>query len=143
LIGLGPTAVFLALLIWILTQRAVPQSPTAVNRAIGAVFGSVGLANLMMILIFGSLAWREHSLLIWLIYPCIVMILQGMAWLVAGSLRRRAWMGVVAIGFFITGVGMSFAIKTMDAYIVIAGLGMVAFMAVPGALMVRQSRRSA
>jgi hypothetical protein len=143
LIGIGPTAVFLALLIWILTQRAVPQSPSAVNRAIGAVFGSVGLANLAMILVFGSISWREHSLLIWLIYPCIVMILQGMAWLVAGSLRRRVWMGVVAVGFFITGVGMAFAIKTLDAYIVVAGLGMIAFMAVPGALMVRQSRRSA
>jgi hypothetical protein len=143
LIGVGPTAVFLALLIWILTQRKVPQAPTAVNRAIGAVFGSVGLANLMMILIFGSISWREHSTLIWLIYPCIVMILQGMAWLVAGSLRRKAWMGVVALGFFITGLGMSFAIKNLDAYITITGLGMIAFMAAPGALMIRQSRRSA
>ena len=143
LIGLGPSVVFLALLVWILTQRQVPQAPTTVNRAIGSLFGSVGLANLMMILIFGSISWREHSILIWLIYPCIVMILQGMAWLVAGSLRRKTWMGVVALGFFITGVGMAFAIKTLDAYVVIAGLGMIAFMAVPGAVMIRQSRRSA
>ena len=143
LIGFGPSVVFVVLLIWILTRRRVAQAPTAVNRAIGAVFGSVGLANLVMILIFGFQAWRQHSLQIWLIYPCVVMVLQGMAWMVAASLRRRGWMGVVALGFFLTGIGMGFALENLSAYVLIAGVGMFAFMAAPGAVMILQARRSA
>jgi hypothetical protein len=142
LIGFGPTVVFVALLIWILSSRRDAQAPTAVNRAVGAVFGSVGLANLVMVLIFGFQAWRQHSILIWLIYPCVVMVLQGMAWMVAASLRRRTWMGVVALGFFLTGVSMAFALENLSAYVIIAGVGMLAFMAAPGALMVLQARRS-
>ncbi|HEX4710699.1 hypothetical protein [Phenylobacterium sp.] len=142
LISFGPTVVFVGLLMWILTQRRVPQAPTAVNRAVASVFGSVGLANLVLILLFGSIAWRQHSLLIWLIYPCVVMILQGMAWLVAASLRRRTWMSVVALGFFLTGVGMAFTLEIPPAYVAIAGVGMIAFMAVPGAVMMRQAHRS-
>jgi hypothetical protein len=143
LIGFGPTAVFVALLIWILTRRRVAEAPTAINRAVGAVFASVGLANLVMILIFGLQAWRQHSLLIWLIYPCVVMVLQGMAWMVAACLRRKGWMGGVALGFFLTGVGMAFALQNLSAYVVITGIGMLAFMAAPGGLMILQARRSA
>ena len=83
------------------------------------MFGSVGLANLAFIVIFGSLAWRWHSTTTWLIYPCVVMILQGMAWLVAYMLRRRAWMGVVAAGWFITGLAMAACIDNRAGYIVI------------------------
>ena len=56
-IGLGPTVVFLVLLIWILSHPT-PQSPTAVNRAVGAVFGAVGLANLVLIVIIAKLMLR-------------------------------------------------------------------------------------
>ena len=140
--GFGPTVVFLVLLIWILSHQA-PQSPSAVNRAVGAVFGAVGLANLMLILIIGSVSWRLHSTTVWLIYPCVVMVLQGLAWLVAFMLRRRGWMGVVAFGWFLTGVAMGAAILNMGAYVIAAGVGMLAFMLVPGLVMLRQARRGA
>jgi hypothetical protein len=138
-IGLGPTVVFLVILIWILSRPKARQTPSAVNRAVGAVFGSVGLANLAFIVIFGSLAWRWHSTATWLIYPCVVMVLQGMAWLVAGMLRRRVWMGVVAGGWFATGIGMALSIEATGLYIVIAGVGMIAFMLVPGLVMMRRT----
>jgi hypothetical protein len=142
-IGLGPTVVFLVILIWILSRPKAQQSPTAVNRAVGAVFGSVGLTNLAFVVIFGSLAWRWHSAATWLIYPCVVMVLQGMAWMVAGMLRRRAWMGVVAGGWFATGIGMALSIDTLGFYIVIAGVGMIAFMLTPGLVMMRQTGSAA
>jgi hypothetical protein len=138
-IGLGPTVVFLVLLIGILSRQR-PQNPTAINRAVGAVFGAVGLANLLLIAIIGSVSWRLHSQTVWLIYPCVVMVLQGMAWLVAFMLRRRSWMGVVALGWFLTGLGMGAAILDMAAYIIVAGLGLFGFMLVPGLVILRQSR---
>jgi hypothetical protein len=140
-VGLGPTVIFLAALIWILSHQP-RQVPSATNKAVGAVFGAVGLANLAMVLIIGSVAWRLQSFTVWLIYPCLVMVLQGMAWLVAFLLRRRSWMGVVALGWLLVGVGMGAAIQTMGAYIVVAGVGMVAFMLIPGLVMIRQARQA-
>jgi hypothetical protein len=140
-IGLGPTVVFLGLLIWIIRRnRFVTGGGTA--RAVGSVFGAVGLTNLALVLIIGSIAWRTHSFTIWLIYPCTVMVLQGMAWLVAFMLRRRGWMATVAVGWFVTGLGMALFIDNMAGYVAAAGLGMFCFMLLPGLWMLRQSRRT-
>ncbi len=141
LIGLGPTVVFLAALAWIL-RHAAPEAPTAVNRAVAATFGTVGFANLVMVAILGSVAWRLHSITIWLIYPCLVMIMQGLAWRVAFSMRRRPWMMAVALGWFVTGLGMAAAILNIGAYIIVAGAGLIAFMLVPGLMILRQARQA-
>jgi hypothetical protein len=138
-IGLGPTVVFLGLLVWII-RRNSPIGGGATARAIGAVFGAVGLTNLALVLIIGSIAWRMHSLTIWLIYPCAVMVLQGMAWLVAFMMRRKAWMSVVAIGWFVTGLGMALFIDKPAGFVAAAGVGMFLFMLLPGLWMLRGSR---
>jgi hypothetical protein len=138
-IGLGPTVVFLALLAWII-QRNAPIRGNSTARAIGSVFGAVGLTNLALVMIIGSIAWRMHNLTIWLIYPCSVMVLQGLAWLVAFMLRRRGWMAVVATGWFITGLGMALFIDNMAGFVAAAGVGMFCFMLLPGLWMLRRSR---
>src|SRR5215472_382726 len=38
-IGLGPTVVFLALLVWIIRRNPPPTSASATARAVGSVFG--------------------------------------------------------------------------------------------------------
>ena len=141
LIGFGPTVVFLAALVWILS-RADALPPTAVNRAVGAVFGAVGMVNLLMIAIIGSVAWRLHNLTVWLIYPCLVMVMQGVAWRVAFAMRRRPWMMAVALGWFVTGIGMAAAILNIGAYITVAGLGLIGFMLIPGLAILRQARQA-
>ncbi|MEO8115745.1 MAG: hypothetical protein ABI655_15255 [Phenylobacterium sp.] len=142
-IGIGPTVVFLILLLWLRGGRGQPAPSGVVARAVGAVFAAVGLTNLALILIIGGIAWRQHSLLIWLIYPCVVMVLQGLAWLVVFMLRRRAWLGVVAAGWFATGLAMAAAIPQPSYFIIAAGVGMFAFMLVPGAVLMRLTRRTA
>jgi hypothetical protein len=137
-IGLGPTVIFLAMLAWILGRSRNRRPVGTVGKAVGAVFGAVGIANLFLIVVIGSLAWREQSLTIWLIYPCVVMVLQGAAWMVAYTLRRRAWLGLVAFGWFFTGIAMAFAIGSGLAFIAAAGIGMFAFMLVPGAVLMRR-----
>jgi hypothetical protein len=142
-IGLGPTVVFLALLFPIIRRSGPPTSASATSRAIGSVFGAVGLANLVLVAAIGSIAWRMHSLQTWLIYPCVVMVLQGMAWLVAYMLRRRGWLILVAAGWFATGVGMAICIDFMAGYVATAGVGMFACMLLPGLYMLRHAGRSA
>ncbi len=139
-IGFGPTLVFLVLLIGIIWRNRQGPSGGATSKAVGAVFGAVGLANLVLIVVIGSVAWRLQSITVWLIYPCAVMVLQGMAWLVAYMLRRRPWHAAVAGGWFLTGMGMGAAVLSPGWYVITAGLGMFACMLVPGLVMLRQSR---
>ena len=106
-IGLGPTLVFLPVLFWIIWRHRGDQPPAAVGRAIGAAFGAIGAGQPRP-----DRRHRrgrrssEHSLAIWLIYPCCVFLLQGAAWLVAWIMRRRAWLGLVAGGWFVFAIAM-------------------------------------
>jgi hypothetical protein len=136
ILGLAPTVVFLVLLVW-LNRRGRGHAPTTVARAVGAVFGAVGIANIVMVAVVGVQAWRMQSIQVWLIYPCIVMALQGAAWMVASILRRRGWMGLVAAGWFATAIAMGAAIPNMAAYLIALSAGLLLFMLVPGFLMMR------
>jgi hypothetical protein len=143
-IGLGPTVVFLLLLVAIIRRyslRPVTAAATT-SRAVGSVFGAVGATNLVLIVAIGSIAWRMHSLTIWLIYPCVVMVLQGMAWLVAYMMRRRGWLGVVALGWFVVGVAMAAFFDNPAGFVISAGVGMVLFMLLPGLYLLRQAQRA-
>jgi hypothetical protein len=142
-IGIGPTAVFLIILTWVLV-RARNAPPTGlVGRAVVHVFRAAGLANLALILVIGAVAWRERNLTTWLIYPCCVFVLQGIAWAVAYGLRQRPWQGLVAGGWVVTALVMAWFVQSPVWYTLAAGFGLFAFMAVPGALIIRQSRRAA
>jgi hypothetical protein len=141
-IGWGPSVVFLGILIWII-RRDGPQRGGTTSRAVGAVFASVGLANLALCASIGSVALRLHSQPIWLIYPCVVMVLQGLAWMVAFMMRRRAWLGVVAVGWFAVGVAMAIFIDNMAGYVAAATVGIFCFMLIPGLYIARQAGRDA
>jgi hypothetical protein len=140
-LGVGPTVLFALLLAWLIWKDRGEKKPAnSTTRAIGIVFGAAGLTNLALIFSIGSIAAAQHSLIIWLIYPCVVMILQGMAWMVAWTLRREVWLGIVAAGWFVVGCAMAIALaaNNLDAFIVIISIGLFAFMAWPGARLMRR-----
>jgi hypothetical protein len=140
LAGLGPTVVFVALVIWILRRHRGRTGASTVSRAVGAAFSAIGVANLVLIVVIGSLALREKSLTIWLLYPTTVIVLQGAAWLMAYMLRRRPWLLLLAMGWFATGIAMGLSIETRGAFIVVLGFAFLAFMLVPGLVLMRQAR---
>lgn len=141
LVGVGPTVLFILLLIVIFRRNGWrPAGGGVTSRAVGAVFSAIGTANLFLIAMFAATAFREHSLKIWLLYPCVVLVLQGAAWMVAWTLRRQAWFAVVAVGWFVTGLGMGLAIEDMGWFILLGGIGFFAFMLIPGLVMMRQAR---
>jgi hypothetical protein len=142
-IGWGPSVVFLGLLFWIIRRGRSMPGGGVTSRAVGSVFAAVGLANLALCLSIGSVALRLHSQTIWLIYPCVVMVLQGLAWMVAFMLRRKAWLGIIALGWFATGVTMAIFIENMPGFVAAATLGIVAFMLIPGLYLARQAGKDA
>jgi len=137
-VGLGPTAVFFVVLALVL--RRAPKGATAglPARALGAFFGSLGLANVALAGVIGLAALRARSVEVWLIYPCAVYVLQGAGWLAAASLLRRPWMyAVVAAWLASAGVMAAFA-GWAPGYVAAAAAGLALGMAAPGLYMMRQ-----
>jgi hypothetical protein len=143
IVGLGPTVVFLAVILWIVWRRRGEAPPSSAGRAITMVFAVAGLANLSLVLVIGSVAWREHSLTTWLIYPCAVFVLQGAAWWVAYGLRRKAWLAWVGAGWIVTAVAMAASVTAIAYYILFAAVGIWLLMALPGWVMMRGARAAA
>lgn len=136
-VSFGPTVVFAALMTWILTRPGARSGAVGVHRAVRHVFQAIGTAGLALMLVIASVALRLHSLTIWLIYPCVVMVLQGVGWMVAASLWRRTWMVLVALGWFACGIAAGLSILTMPVYVLIIGAAMIGLMLAPGVAMIR------
>jgi hypothetical protein len=92
-----------------------------------------------MALIVGSVAWREHSITTWLIFPCCVFVLQGICWLFAMIMRRKNWFGLVAAGWITSAVAMAFSVTSLGWFILFGGLGLWLCMALPGFITMRSS----
>jgi hypothetical protein len=142
-IGLGPTILFIPVMAWIIYRNRRRAVRGAVGRAIGSVFSSIGLANLFLIVVIGSVAWREQSIATWLIYPCTVFVLQGTAWLFVYMMRRRLWFLAVALGWFGCAVGMGLTVTALGWFILFAGIGLWFCMALPGWILLRNARNPA
>ena len=139
-IGVGPTAVFVIVLLFILPFGRRAPTPGQIDRAIGAFFGAIGFSNFALGAVIGVVAVHEKSFTIWLLYPCAVFILQGAAWLTMFALRRRAWTGLIAAVWFATSIGMGWGITNMVQFAAFASAGLLFGMTLPGAwLMTRKS----
>ena len=140
-LGVGPTVIFCAVLAWILYRNRGAAAGGYVSRTLGALFGCIGLANFVLMAVIGIEAFRRQSFEVWLIYPCVVFVMQGACWLAAAAARRRLWQGLVAGGWFATAIAMALCMTNMAAFTMVAGVGLLGFMAVPGAIMMRLARR--
>lgn len=142
-LGIGPSFIFIAVLAAIFWRYRKVRGGGTTSRAVGATFGAVGLANLALICVIGSVAIRHRSLEIWLIYPCVVFVLQGAAWLIAAGLRRRAWQLLIGLGWFAAAIAMALSLGTMRWFALIAGASLIGLMAIPGAVIMRLARKRA
>lgn len=138
-----PTVLFLILMtIVIIIDRKRPQVGAA-NRAINAAFAGTGIANLALVVIFAAAAGRHKDFHYWLFHPAVVFVIQGAVWYVIFMLRRRIWMLLVASGWLASGVALGLLIERADLYLLVASIGLFAFMMVPGFHMMRQALRTA
>jgi hypothetical protein len=111
------------------------------SRALNAMFGATGLANLCFVAVFGLNAMWRHDFSFWLLYAATVFILQGAAWYVAFLIRRKGWMALTAIGWFASGTALGLILdKNITAYLAICAAALFLCMALPGWLMIRQNR---
>jgi len=135
-------AAFIGYLVWEIWRNRGLGKGTMTNRAINACFSAVGTANLAVAIILFLGAWRLEEPMIGVLIPCVGFALQGAGWFVAYTLRRQAWHGVVALGWFVTAVAMAYYIGTMTCLLLI-GLGILLWMAIPGFVMMRLASKAA
>lgn len=143
-IAIGPTIVFcvmLAIIIW--RDRKVPAGGVA-TRALTAVFQGAGLANLVMAFVFGYGAYRAGNAGLWLYHPIVVCMFQGVAWFVAYVILRRAWLGLVAFGWFAAAVALGVAVfGDIGTYLLIISAALIMCMAIPGWVIWRDAKKAA
>ncbi|HEY0302184.1 MAG TPA: hypothetical protein VGC36_12645 [Rhizomicrobium sp.] len=139
-IGLGPTLVFLPVMALILHRNRKYPMRGAVGRAVGGVFGAVGIANLVLAAVIGAAALRQHSVDTWLIFPCAVLVLQGTAWFFTYMMRRRFWHLLVAVGWYACAIAAALALPSIPYFILFVGLGLWVCMALPGWILLRNTR---
>lgn len=133
----GPTVVFLVVMSWILARnRGKTAGSTA--KAFNAAFSAIGLTNLVLVMIFGPAAYAQHDWKVWMFYGAVAYALQGTGWLIAFNLRREAWMGLTALGWFAAAVAMGLFIGTAT-YALIAALALLVLMVGPGLIMMRKA----
>jgi len=143
-LAFGPTVVFLvvlAVVIW--KARRTATAGGAASRALSAAFQGAGLANLVMAFVFAYGAYKAHSLTIWLYHPIVVCMFQGVAWFVAWTIRRRAWVGLVAAGWFVVTIACGLLVGDIGVFILTLGIALIILMALPGYVMMRAAKAQA
>jgi hypothetical protein len=97
-----------------------------------------------MACVFAYGASKAESFGLWLYHPIVVCMFQGVAWYVAWSILRRAWLGLVALGWFVTTVALGVVLYSdIGAYLLILGVALIVCMAIPGWVIWRGAKKAA
>ncbi len=110
-------------------------------RVFAAAWGAMGLMTAATLLLFATAqtATGEAYFALW---PAFGFVLWGGAWSVVAIIRKRVWLGLIALASFAFGVGCAALLKSPEVWLVMAaGLGLV--FALPGAVILRQASRAA
>ena len=137
----GFTAVFVAYLTWLRRRGGFPNPTGVVARAVGAAFAAAGSVNCIMVVVFYLVADAQQNLAIWFLYPCMVVALQGGAWLTAYALRRQAWQAVLGLGWMATAIAMAATVGS-PTYMLILAISLIVLMGGGGIYMMAQARKA-
>lgn len=138
------TLVMLAVVAWAVRydrkSGLKSNAGSTVSRAMNGAFSATGAANLAIIVVFGVGAVRDNDFAVWLYYPAIVFAFQATAWYVAWTLKRKPWMGMVALGHWSTAVALGLLVREPVAYTCVAAAALFLLFALPGVIILREAR---
>lgn len=141
------TMAMLAIIVWAVQRDkrmgvTSAAGPTA-SRAMNGAFTGTGCANLAVIIVFGVGANRDQDFAVWLYYPAIVFAFQFVAWFMAWQLKRKLWMGLMALGTWTTAVALGVLVRQPVAYLWVCTAALFVLFALPGWLILREARAKA
>jgi len=142
--GWLPTVLFLIFIFYFTwAERAVPFGTSAAKRAINAAFAGGGLANLILALAFGFIAYQRQDYSLWLLFPIVVCAIQGSIWFTVSIIRRQSWYGFTAAGWFISIFALCVVFEDAATYNLVLGVALFLCMALPGYLIMRAAVKPA
>ncbi len=142
-IAIVPTLIFLSLLFWVLWKKRKSGDEKGVaQRAMNAAWTSTGLTNMVMVGLFGWLAWSRQDIVFWMLYPPMLCAVQGAAWYVAYMIRKQLWQIVVSLGWFASAIVLALFITQPQIYLLVISAALLLCMAVPGWIMLRQAKEA-
>lgn len=138
---LFPIVILVPVVIGVSWQNRKSGQQGVATRALNAAYGSAGLANLAIAIVFGYVAASRQSMLIWLLYPVVICAFLGAVWYVAYMIRRKLWLACVSIGWFLTTVALGLLIRQTQTYLLILGIALIVLMGGAGWTMMSLDRR--
>lgn len=131
----------LLLVVTVATARAGKPALGVQARAWRSVFAGVGLANLAVLvaLIFVANTLKDGRVM--MIHGAVVFAFQGAAWYVVWTLRKIAWTGVAAAGWYLFAAALGATIPG-PGFVLLASVGLFLLMVIPGLIMVRTPDRA-
>ena len=128
----GPASRLIALL------ARVPKNGRSAVAWVAVVSMLASLLNWGLSLVFGGLRLHQPNLVLQ-VFPILLFTLYGAGWGVAYAVKRKAWFAWIVLGCFLAALGSGALMGSPDQWLVLA-LGLFAFVAAPGAVIVRQAR---
>ncbi|MFT4076477.1 MAG: hypothetical protein QM647_13210 [Asticcacaulis sp.] len=138
---LFPIVVSVPVIIYVAWKSRKAGEQGVATRALNAAYGSAGLANLSIAIVFGYVASVQKSMLIWLLYPVVICAFLGAVWYVAYMIRRKLWLVGISAGWFLTTVALGLLIRHTQAYLLVLGIALIVLMGGAGWAMVALDRR--
>ncbi len=138
---LFPIVVSVPVIIYVSWQSRKAGQQGVATRALNAAYGSAGLANLAIAIVFGYVANMQKSMLIWLLYPVVICAFLGAVWYVAYMIRRKLWLVGISASWFITTVALGLLIRQTQTYLLVLGIALIVLMGGAGWAMMSLDRR--
>lgn len=130
---------YMAVLFWLL--RTLPKAAGNLQAATGVAWSAVGWAIFVIGFSLGLMSWRLHMPNLLLAFPSVLLALYGAAWMVGGILLRTPWMRGVAFAAFVMALVNAWFAGGQVVWL-IYGLSLLALLAAPGFVLMRQSRKA-
>jgi hypothetical protein len=135
----GAFVLYMAVLAYLL--RTLPKATGALQAATGVAWSGVGWSTFFIGASLGLLSWRLQAPQILYAFPSVLMALYGSCWLMGAILLRQPWLRLVAAGSFVMALVNAWLANGSVIWL-IYGLSLLALLAAPGFVLMRQSRRA-
>ena len=108
------------------------------SRALTATFSGIGWAYVAVLGALIAVSVKLQDGRIMMLHGMVVFAFQGAAWYAVWALQKRLWIGLVAAGWYVAALALGVTFGTQD-FILIAAVGLLLLMTLPGWLMMRPS----
>jgi hypothetical protein len=141
--GLWSTALYLpvmALIFWV--YRHAPKASSG-GRAMASAWGTIGLSSVTIVIALVVVGLKlKNPMFIAYAWPPVAFALYGAAWLTFTIARNRPRWVVVSLGSYAMAIVIAATTRSTEEWLTFA-IGLLAFMAAPGFLMMRPGRPAA